>query len=197
MDADRLSTGEKIAGGSAVLLFIFMFFDWFNAEVSGGNGLFSASVGGNAWEAFSWIDLLMLLTIVVTIAVVVIRLSDAIVEPPFSINAAVAILGGLCVLLILFRIIDPPGGGEEFEGVSIDISATVGAFLGLLAAAGITYGGYRAMQEEGTSFGDLGDQLSSGRGGRTSRTTTQQPPSATPPPPPPPPSSGQGGPPPQ
>jgi len=199
MNADRLSTGEKIAGGSAVLLFIFMFFDWFNAEVSGGNGLFSASVGGNAWEAFSWIDLLMLLTIVVTIAVVVIRLSDAIVEPPFSINAAVAILGGLCVLLILFRIIDPPGGGEEFEGVSIDISATVGAFLGLLAAAGITYGGYRAMQEEGTSFGDLGDQLSSGRGGHSSRTTQQQPPSATPPPPPPPPppSSGQGGPPPQ
>jgi hypothetical protein len=194
MNADRLSTGEKIAGVSAVLLFIFMFFDWFNAEVSGGNGLFSASVGGNAWEAFSWIDLLMLLTIVVTIAVVVIRLSDAVVEPPFSINAAVAILGGLCVLLILFRIIDPPGGGEEFEGVSIDISATVGAFLGLLAAAGITYGGYRAMQEEGTSFGDLGDQLSSGRGGRT---TAQQPPSATPPPPPPPSSSGQGGPPPQ
>jgi hypothetical protein len=197
MDADRLSTGEKIAGGSAVLLFIFMFFDWFNAEVSGGSGLFSASVGGNAWEAFTWIDLLMLLTFVVTIAVVVIRLSDTIVEPPFSINAAVAILGGLCVLLILFRIIDPPGGGEEFEGVSIDISATVGAFLGLLAAAGITYGGYRAMQEEGTSFGDLGDQLSSGRGGHGSRTTTQQPPSATPPPPPPPPSSGQGGPPPQ
>jgi hypothetical protein len=197
MDADRLSTGEKIAGASAVLLFIFMFFDWFTAEVSGGNGLFTASVGGNAWEAFSWIDLLMLLTVVVTLAVVVIRLSDAIVEPPFSINAAVAILGGLCVLLILYRIIDPPGSGEEFEGVSIDISASVGAFLGLLAAAGITYGGYRAMQEEGTSFGDLGDQLSSGRGGHAGGTPPQQPPSATPPPPPPPPSSGQGGPPPQ
>jgi hypothetical protein len=195
MNADRLSTGEKIAGASAVLLFIFMFFDWFNAEVSGGNGLFTASVGGNAWEAFSWIDLLMLLTVVVTIAVVVIRLADAVVEPPFSVNAAVAILGGLCVLLILYRIIDPPGSGEEFEGVSIDISATVGAFLGLLAAAGITYGGYRAMQEEGTSFGDLGDRLSSGRGQGTGGTT--QPPSATPPPPPPPPSSGQGGPPPQ
>ena len=202
MDADRLSTGEKIAGASAVLLFIFMFFDWFTAEVSGGNGLFTASVGGNAWEAFSWIDLLMLLTVVVTIAVVVIRLSDAIVEPPFSINAAVAILGGLCVLLILYRIIDPPGSGDEISGVSIDISATVGAFLGLLAAAGITYGGYRAMQEEGTSFGDLGDNLSN-RGGPSAGGTRpggHTPPpssSATPPPPPPPPSSGQGGPPPQ
>jgi hypothetical protein len=196
MDADRLSTGEKIAGASAVLLFIFMFFDWFNAEVSGGDGLFTASVGGNAWEAFSWIDLLMLLTVVVTVAVVVIRLSDAIVEPPFSVNAAVAILGGLSVLFILYRIIDPPGGGDV-AGVSVDISPTVGAFLGLIAAAGITYGGYRAMQEEGTSFGDLGDQLSSGRGHGAAGPT--QPPSSTttPPPPPPPPSSGQGGPPPQ
>jgi uncharacterized membrane protein YhaH (DUF805 family) len=196
MNADRLSTGEKIAGVSAVLLFIFMFFDWFNASVSGGNGFFSASVGGNAWEAFSWIDLFMLITIIVAIAVAVIRLTDAVFEPPFSLNAAVAILGGISVLLILFRIIDPPGGGD-IAGVSVDISPTVGAFLGLIAAAGITYGGYRAMQEEGTSFGDLGDQLSSGRGGQGGRTAPQQPPAATPPPPPPPPSSGQGGPPPQ
>jgi hypothetical protein len=192
MDADRLSTGEKIAGASAVLLFIFMFFDWFSVEVSGGNGLFSVSAGGNAWEAFSWIDLLMLLTIVVTIAVVVIRVADAIVEPPFSLNAAVAILGGLSVLFILYRIIDPP---LDTDIAGVEISRSIGIYLGLLAAAGITYGGYRAMQEEGTSFGDLGDQLSSGRGHGTGGTT--QPPSATPPPPPPPPSSGQGGPPPQ
>lgn len=192
MDADRLSTGEKIAGASAVLLFIFMFFDWFNASVSGGNGLFTASVGGNAWEAFSWIDLFMLITIVVAVAVI--RLTDAVFEPPFSLNSAVAILGGLSVLLILFRIVDPPGGGD-IGGVSVDISPTVGAFLGLIAAAGIAYGGYRAMQEEGTSFGDLGDQLSGARGRGTSQ--PQQPPAATPPPPPPPPSSGQGGPPPQ
>ena len=193
MVADRLSTGEKIAGASAVLLFIFMFFDWFKVEVSGGSFV-GGSLGGNAWEWFTWIDLLMLLTIIVTVAVVVIRLTDAVFEPPFSLNAAVTILGGLCVLLILYRIIDPPGSSESFGGVSVDVGLQIGVFLGLLAAAGITYGGYRAMQEEGTSFGDLGDQLSSGR---TDRTGPQQPPAATPPPPPPPPSSGQGGPPPQ
>jgi hypothetical protein len=195
MDADRLSTGEKIAGVSAVLLFIFMFFDWFTVSVSGGEGLFSVSAGGNAWEVFSWIDLLMLLTVVVTVAVAVIRLSDAIVEPPFSINAAVAILGGLSVLLILYRIIDPPLDTGGLPGV--DVGRSIGVYLGLLAAAGITYGGYRAMQEEGTSFGDLGDQLSSGRGTGAGRQDQPPAPSATPPPPPPPPSSGQGGPPPQ
>jgi hypothetical protein len=193
MDADRLSTGEKIAGVSAVLLFIFMFFDWFTVNISDSQGLFSVSAGGNAWDVFSWIDLLMLLTVVVAVAVAVIRLSDAIVEPPFSINAAVAILGGLSVLFILYRIIDPPIDTGDLPGV--DVSRAIGVYLGLLAAAGITYGGYRAMQEEGTSFGDLGDQLSSG--GHAGGTPPQQPPSATPPPPPPPPSSGQGGPPPQ
>ena len=189
---DRLSTGEKIAGGSAVLLFIFMFFDWFSVEVSSSDGLFSVSAGGNAWEAFSWIDLFMLLTILVTLAVVVIRVSDAIVEPPFSLNAAVAILGGLSVLLILYRIIDPPIDTEGIPG--IDVGRSIGVYLGLLAAAGITYGGYRAMQEEGTSFGEIGDSFSN-RGGAGAGTPPQQPPSATPPPPPPPPSSGQGGPP--
>ncbi|HEY5941397.1 MAG TPA: hypothetical protein VIT89_00870 [Solirubrobacterales bacterium] len=182
MDLDRLSTGEKIAGGSAVLLFIFMFFDWFKAEVSGADSFFTASVGGNAWEAFSWIDLFLLLTVIVVLAVVVIRLSDALVEPSFSLNTVVTVFGVIAVLLVLYRIIDPPGGGGEVGGVSVDISAQIGAFLGLIASAAIGYGGYRAMQEEGTSFGELGDQLSN-RGGPGD---PPQPPSATPPPPPPP-----------
>ncbi len=171
---DRLSTGEKIAGGSAVLLFVFMFFDWFKVDVDSDNGLFSLSVGGSAWEAFSYTDLFLMLTIVVAVAVVIIRLSDALVEPPVSLNAVAAVLGAISVLLIVYRIIDPPGDTGGVPGV--DISPTIGAFLGLIAAAGITYGAYRAMQEEGTSFGEIGDQFSN-RGG----------PGAGPPQPPPPP----------
>jgi uncharacterized membrane protein YhaH (DUF805 family) len=180
MDVHRLSTGEKIAGVAAILLFVFMFLDWFTADVEGG----FISVGGNAWEAFDLIDLFLMLTILVTVAVVVIRLSDAAFDPQISMNAVVAVLGGISVLLIIYRIIDPPGGGDV-AGVSIDISPAVGAFLGLIAAAGIGYGGYRAMQEEGTTFGDVGDRLSSGGGPGAG-----QPPSSTPPSPPPPPQSG-------
>ncbi|HEX6601270.1 MAG TPA: hypothetical protein VF030_01380 [Solirubrobacterales bacterium] len=196
MDVDRLSTGEKIAGASAVLLFIFMFFDWFKVDVDG-NGLFSISVGGSAWEAFSYTDLFLMLTIIVAVAVAVIRLADALVEPPVSLNAVAAVLGGISVLLILYRIIDPPGDTGGVPGV--DISPAIGAFLGLIAAVGIAYGAYRAMQEEGTTFGDIGDQFSSrgGPGAGTGGPTHQPPSSTTPPPPPPPPSSGQGGPPPQ
>jgi hypothetical protein len=188
---DRLSTGEKVAGGSAVLLFIFMFFDWFKVEVSSGDGLFSVSAGGNAWESFSTIDIVLLIAVIVAVGVAVLRMTDAIFEPPFSLNAAVAILGGIAVLLILYRIIDPP---LDTDIPGVDISRSLGVYLGLLASAGIAYGGYRAMQEEGTSFGEIGEGFSN-RG--TAGTPPQQPPAATPPPPPPPPSSGQGGPPPQ
>src|SRR3954451_15960187 len=176
MDVDRLSNGEKIAGVSASLLFIFMFFDWFSVDVNG--GLFRVSFGGSAWDALDVIPIILLIAIIAALAVAVVRLTDADFEPELSMNAVVAILGIVSLLLILYRIVDPPNSGVT----GIDVSPAVGIFLGLIAAAGIAFGGYRAMQEEGSSFGDIGDRLASGRGGRGG-------PGATPPPPPPPPSS--------
>ncbi len=177
MDVDRLSTGEKIAGISAILLFIFTFFDWFT--VSASNGLVSVSVGGSAWDALDVIPIILLIAIVAAVGVAVVRLTDADFEPSISMNSVVAILGGISVLLILYRIISPPDSG--FSGV--DVSPAVGIFLGLIAAAGITYGGYRAMQEEGASFGEIGDRMGSGGRGGTGGS------GPTPPPPPPPPGS--------
>jgi len=189
---DRLSTGEKIAGASALLLFIFMFFDWFSVSVSGGAGEFAITVSesGNAWDALDNIPIFLLIVIVFTVGVIGIRLADAALEPAIPLNAVVAVLGAISVLLILYRIIDPPGGDVPVE---VDISPTLGIFLSLVAAGGITYGGYRAMQEEGSSFGEIGDRLSSGSGSPGG--APPPPPPADPPPPPsspppPPPPSG-------
>ncbi len=191
MEADRLSTGEKLAAVSALLLFVFMFFDWFGVEVSGvpGFGGEVSGAGGSAWDALDVIPIFLMLAIVTAIGVAVIRLTDADLELPISLNAIVAALGGLAVLLILYRIIDQPGGGGDFSGVEVDVTLKIGIFLAFAAAVGIAYGGYRAMQEEGMSFGDVGDQLSSagdrsGDGG----TTPPPPPAGQQPPPPPPPS---------
>jgi hypothetical protein len=185
MDVDKLNTGEKIAGVSAVLLFIFMFFDWFGVEISGEGGSvsFGSGAGGNAWDALDFIPIILVITIVVALINVFLRLSDSDYEPPVSMNVAVTVLGGISVLLVLFRIIDPPGFGT-FGGVSVDATLEFGIFLGLIAAAGIAYGGYRGMQEEGTTFSDTADRLS-GSGGNP----PPPPPSSTPPPPPPPPNS--------
>jgi hypothetical protein len=162
MELDRLNTGEKISAGSAILLFIFMFFDWFGVKISGVpgfSGSVSSSGGGSAWDALDVIPIFLMLAIVVAIGVAVVRLTDADLEPPVSLNAIVAALGGLAVLLILYRIVSPPDFGS-FGGVSVDTTLKFGIFLGLIAAAGIAYGGYAAMREEGATFGGEADRLS-------------------------------------
>jgi hypothetical protein len=151
MDAEKLSTGEKIAGASGLLLFLFMFFDWFSVD---SGGFFPLDIG-NAWQALDVIPIFLMIAIVAAVGMAVIRLTDALLEPAIPVSAVVAVLGAVAFLLILYRIVNPPDAG--FEG--IDVSPALGIFLGLIAAAGIAYGGYRAMQEEGVTFGDIADGL--------------------------------------
>jgi len=186
---DKLSPGEKVAGASAILLFIFMFFEWFGVKVTGVSG-FSGSVpggGGNAWDALDFIPIVLVITIVAALVMVVLRLTESAIEPPVSMSAIVTVLGVISVLLILYRIVDPPTFGS-FGGVSVEATRSIGIFLGLIAAGGIATGGYSTMRDEGITFGDAADRL--GGGGPPS------PPPPTQQPPPPPPGTGQAPPPP-
>jgi hypothetical protein len=195
MDLDRLNLGEKIAAVSAILLFVFMFFNWFGVEVSGVGG-FSGTIsgdGGNAWDTLDFIPIVLVVTIVAALVLAGIRLSDSTVEPAVPLSAVVTVLGVVSVLLVLFRIVDPPTFAS-FGGVSVDATLSVGVFLGLIASAGIAYGGYTAMREDGISFADAADHLSRGGGGRRGGGNISapppppppQPPAGSPPPPPPP-----------
>ena len=60
------------------------------------------------------------------------------VSYPVAGSAVTAGFGALALLLIAYRLINPPGDGLDVE---------FGAWLGLVAAAGITLGGYLGMQE--------------------------------------------------
>ena len=210
MELDKLSTGEKLAAVSGILLFVFMFFNWFGVEVSGVPGFTGTSEGGNAWDWLDVIPIFLMLAIVAAVGVAIVRLTDADLEPPISLNAIVSALGILAVLLILYRIIDQPGGDVAgISGVDVDVTLKVGIFLALAAAVGIAYGGYRAMQEEGLTFADAADRLGGGpgpggpgdagpgagtggpgAGSGGEAAVPPPPPSQTPPPPPPPPGSG-------
>lgn len=207
MDTTNVGRGPLIAGISAVLLLIFMFFSWygldsitssgfgFEQEVTGdqlddlaGVAGESADTSANAWQAFSFIDLLLFVCIVGIIAMVIAQFAGASINMPVSPGTIIAGLGILAFLLILFRLIftpEPDAGDFAVAGVDVDVdvSRKIGLFLGLLASIGMAIGGWLTMQEEGSSFGDVGG----GRGG------TATPPPAAPPaggqaaaPPPPP-----------
>ena len=165
---ENASTGEKIAGAAGVALILIMFiFDCFTVEAAGGIG---PSFGGNAWDVFDVIDWVLLITSIAAIALAVIAVTNSAVNLPVALSAIVTGLGILSVILILFRIISPPDGGL---GDLIDVGRSIGVFLGLIAAAGVAYGGWRAMSEEGTSFGAQADRLGNDR---------TPPPPASPPP---------------
>ncbi len=147
MDTSRISFGEMVAGVSAVALLVFMFLPWYgiSTDVPG----FEASVNANAWEAFGFIDILLFLVILVTAGLVAARAMGSVPAglpaPPGLIIAAA---GAIALLLILIRILSIPGPDVDVEGV--DLGRKIGVFLGLIAAGGITFGGYTAMNEHPT-----------------------------------------------
>jgi hypothetical protein len=190
MDLNRLTQGEKIAGASAILLFIFMFFDWYGVSISGGGETINLGGGGNAWDTLDFIPILLLVAIIATLGVIFVEAGDTDVDLPVHGAAIITVVGVISFLLILFRIIDTPTFAS-IGGISAEGSVKFGIFLALLASAGMAFGGWKTMQEEGTTFGDAADRLSGGGGsGSGPAGGPPQPPSAgSPPPPPPPPSS--------
>jgi hypothetical protein len=156
MDLTRVRRGDLIAAASGVLLFVFMFLDWFEPHVSGGSA--PVAGGGNAWETLDVIPIVVVIAVVAALGQPLLRTSGKRENLPIPGSVIVAALGIVAALLVLYRIIDPPGAGES-AGLEIDVTRKIGAYLGFFAAAGIAVGGYLAMQEEGTSFAAAADSL--------------------------------------
>jgi hypothetical protein len=162
-DRNRLSQGELIAGIAGVVLLIDLWFSWYGITVSAGGGFlnrFSIGASANAWESFGVIDIILFLVALIAIGVAVLRALDRLPEMPYPPGALLTVAGAVALLLIVFRIIDPPIDTQGIQG--IDVSRKIGVWLGLLAAAAITYGGWRAMQEAGVSVGGLAAGMGGG-----------------------------------
>lgn len=153
MDVNRLSQGAKIAAASAIVLFIVMFIGWFGIDAESAGDLSQGdledaakafpdetgdSLSANAWESFSFIDILLFAAVVVAVGLAALRATGNDLNLPLPAGTLVAGAGALAVLLILFRLLNTPYGFDR----------EIGVFIGLLAAAGITYGGWLMMQDE-------------------------------------------------
>jgi hypothetical protein len=159
MKLERLSSGERIAAGSALALFVCMFFGWFNF---GFDTL-------NAWEALHYTSPILTIAIASTLGIALMKASArSLGDIPDGM--AIFVLGCLATILVLFRLIDPVSSS----------SAEAGMFLGLLAAAGIVVGGYLATG--GTALDQVKAMF-------PSASPTPFPPQAPPPPSPSPPPS--------
>jgi hypothetical protein len=112
--------GEAIAAVSAVLLFVFLFVDWF--------GPF------DAWQVFDVVDIVIALAAFLVVAIVAARAFGAALRLPTDPARLITWDGVIVLVLVLAFLFE----GEERE---------IGIFLALLAAIGIVVGGLMASGE--------------------------------------------------
>jgi hypothetical protein len=141
MDTSKLTTGDIVAGVGGIVLLVALFLPWYGVSVDLAN--VSVSDSATAWEALDVIDVLLFLISVGATGLVAARAGGQLVSD-FPTGMVLLGLGGLAVLLVLYRLIDIPGGDLPDQ---VDLSRKLGVFIALIGAAAVAYGGWRTSTE--------------------------------------------------
>jgi hypothetical protein len=162
LDFRKLSRGEIVAGIAGVALIVFMLaVHWYGIRATqllpgpDAPGGVAEGYPRDAFESFTFIDIYLLLTALAAIALPLLKASELDVSR-IPANLIVGILGAVAVALIVFRLIDPPDlvfnlpkgpqpRASDFPGT--EVIRKIGPWLGLVAAAGIAFGGLAAGRE--------------------------------------------------
>jgi hypothetical protein len=139
LDPGRLRRGELLAGTGAVLLLVFLLAGkWY------GHG------GGarTGWEGLISLRWLLVVTIAAALALVAAQVTRRSPAIPVTLSLVVAVLGLITVLALIYRVLINPPAHEQ-----------AGAYLGLLSAIGLAYGGYLSLREEGIARRDAPSEI--------------------------------------
>jgi hypothetical protein len=128
-----LRPGDWVAGAGGVVLLVSLFLPWYDVH--------GVSRHLTAWQAFSVIDLLLALAALLGIALAVTTAVRRTPAVPVALGVIALIPGALATLLVLVRVLDPPG-----PNALLDVAA--GAWIGLVAAAALTAGAWMSIADE-------------------------------------------------
>lgn len=126
MRLDRLRSGELLACSGGIVLAVALFLPWFG--------------DADAWQSFDLLDVLLLFAAGVGVAVAAIAAANAKPDAPVTAAAMAVPVGAVAVLLVIYRILDPVGGG----------SREIGIYLGLAGSAAVAWGCWRSIRDERT-----------------------------------------------
>ncbi len=194
MDLSRVRTSEWLSGLAGLLMLVTMFgFDWY--EIGGaagpaidalGSAGINAETGIKAWESQGFTgtiaNLVILAAALSGIGLAVLAATSRTVALPVAASALTAQLGGAAVVMVILRIIFQPGPNEF-----VDIEP--GILVELAAAALVTYGGWRSMEEEMGPYAPSAAPAADPTRSPDLSPLAQPPPEEEPAPPPPPSSS--------
>jgi hypothetical protein len=118
--------GELVAALFGLGLLAASLFPWYESEPPVGSL--------SAWEAFDVIDVVMLLAIACAVLIACVDWFRISVSLPVAGSAATGLFASVAIVLVLFRIIDPPGGGgvEREPALYVGFACLVGILLGAI-----------------------------------------------------------------
>jgi hypothetical protein len=148
MDANRLRTGELVAGIGGIALILIMFiFDWYGPPgvIQEQAAAANVDIGGvNAWKIFEFTDIVLFLVALVGVGLAVLTALEQAPALPVAGSVLTTAAGILGSVWLFYRILNQPGPNDLIE-------VEIGAWLGLLATLAIAAGGWLSMREEGVS----------------------------------------------
>jgi hypothetical protein len=143
--APRIRVGALVSATSALALLVIMFAtEWYGvAGVPDPSAARPAvSTAENAWHGLTVTRWVLLATIVASIGAVVLHASQRAHGNKTDTSLIVAALGALSAALLIWRVLIVLPASNRV------IDQKLGAFLGLLCALGIAWGGYEAIREQ-------------------------------------------------
>jgi putative Mn2+ efflux pump MntP len=133
-EASRLRRGELLAAAGGVLLLVFMLAGkWYGR-------------GGQArtgWEALTSLRWLVAVTIALAFGLAITQVTRRAPAVPVTMSLIVAVIGLITVLALIYRVL-----------ISHPTHERAGAYLGLLSAIALAYGGYLSLRQEGIARRD-------------------------------------------
>jgi hypothetical protein len=134
-DPSRLRRGEMLAGASAVLLAVFMV----------GGKWYGTGNGGSrtGWQALTDLRWLLLVTIIAAVGLVSAQASRRAPAIPVTMSLVVMLLGLVTVVALIYRVLINAAPHQQ-----------TAAYLGLVWALGIAWGGYLSLRHEGIARRD-------------------------------------------
>jgi len=136
IDFRRLGTGDIVAAGGSVLLFISLFLSWYTIKVSDQFGDIGGSTSALGTGAGGWRVLILVIDILVLLYLFVRTMTPRGLHLPLPHWQLLTVALGLQFLLTLLAFLVKPSTGDSGIGVSWGYGAFIGLVASIIALAG-------------------------------------------------------------
>jgi hypothetical protein len=144
--ARRLRWPEWLTGaGGLALLAVMLLVPWYQLTLASAppGPTFFVAEKVDGWNGLSHARWLLLLTILLALGAAFFQAQRRAPALPVTLSLIASVIGAFTTLWLIVRVVVSPAGGRE-----------IGGWLGLLAVAVITYGGFASVRLEGIDPAD-------------------------------------------